>query len=480
MEFENVAIRGSQLSLSRQVFRDTDEPARPITLEVLLLTEISDQNLARNLVLFDPDDIDAAFEELDARYAAGEAAAHAHIWWRITQIYEGFNQRELSRTTPDWVNIDHRRGIACAPGDMNENVRAMWAVAPNVKTYIEAVHRLNDRGAVFTHTEIGTSHEGFDAEWREVALLKFDGDAINRCELFDETDLETALARFEELNQAAPRLENDATRILTPFVDAYNRHDATGVLALVSADGRIDDRRKGLRAVHEGSERLRAMRALVEEMPQSWQMAVELVAIRGTRLSLIRQTYHDTNEAARPIVGEALTLAEVGDEGLVRDVVIFDSDDINGATRELTARWIASGEVAHPEVIESARRMNEIVNRHDWESLATLSADATFINHRQLSSPGIETITGHMTSIQTTASLVPDYWVELAEILVHSALGVVAHSVLKGTSAEGFAIELPIIVLLLLDGGRVTHVENFDANQRDQALTRFDELNQPT
>ena len=31
-------------------------------------------------VVFDPDDIDAAFEELDARYLAGEAAAHAHTW----------------------------------------------------------------------------------------------------------------------------------------------------------------------------------------------------------------------------------------------------------------------------------------------------------------------------------------------------------------------------------------------------------------
>ena len=35
-------------------------PTEPITLEVLVLTECSDDNLARNLVLFDPDDIDGA------------------------------------------------------------------------------------------------------------------------------------------------------------------------------------------------------------------------------------------------------------------------------------------------------------------------------------------------------------------------------------------------------------------------------------
>ena len=58
--------------------------------------------------MFDLDDIDAAFEELDARYLAGEAAAHAHTWSVISKAYAALNRRELAATTPDWVNIDHR------------------------------------------------------------------------------------------------------------------------------------------------------------------------------------------------------------------------------------------------------------------------------------------------------------------------------------------------------------------------------------
>ena len=54
------------------------------------------------------------------------------------------------------------------------------------------------------------------------------------------------------------------------------------------------------------------------------------------------------------------------------------------------------------------------------------------------------------------------------------------HLVLKGTSAEGFVAELPVIALILLDGERVTHLENFDPDQRDLALARFEELNRPT
>ena len=74
----------------------------------------------------------------------------------------------------------------------------------------------------------------------------------------------------------------------------------------------------------------------------------------------------------------------------------------------------------------------------------------------------------------------PTHRVEFAEILAHSASGLVVNVVLRGTSTEGFAVELPVLALLLLDGERVTHVENFDLDQRDLALARFEELNRPS
>ena len=58
--------------------------------------------------MFDVDDIDAAFEELDTRYLAGEAAAHAHTWSVIANAFVALNRRELPPTTPDVVGFDHR------------------------------------------------------------------------------------------------------------------------------------------------------------------------------------------------------------------------------------------------------------------------------------------------------------------------------------------------------------------------------------
>ena len=56
---------------------------------------------------------------------------------------------------------------------MAANIRATWDVAPSISRSIEAVDRLDNFGAVTTHKAHGTSQEGFDAEWRLVALLIF-------------------------------------------------------------------------------------------------------------------------------------------------------------------------------------------------------------------------------------------------------------------------------------------------------------------
>ena len=60
--------------------------------------------------MFDVDDFDAAIAELDARYLAGEAAAHAPTWSVISGSYAAINRHELPLTTPDLVSIDHRSG----------------------------------------------------------------------------------------------------------------------------------------------------------------------------------------------------------------------------------------------------------------------------------------------------------------------------------------------------------------------------------
>ena len=59
----------------------------------------------------------------------------------------------------------------------------------------------------------------------EIAVFTVEGDLINRSELFDEADLDAAIARFEELTRPTPRLENAASRVDKRFQACFAARD---------------------------------------------------------------------------------------------------------------------------------------------------------------------------------------------------------------------------------------------------------------
>jgi hypothetical protein len=143
-----IATRGDRLALCRARMSGRDQRPEAFYTEALNVLEIDTNNRIAAQVVFDPDDIDAAFEELDTRYARGEAAAPSHTWSVIAQSCAAANRRELPRTTMDSVFIDHRNLIAVEAVDLSANVRAMFDVTPDVSICIESVHRLSELGAV--------------------------------------------------------------------------------------------------------------------------------------------------------------------------------------------------------------------------------------------------------------------------------------------------------------------------------------------
>ena len=207
-----IATRGERLVLDRVRLSARDQAPEPFYTEVLRVLEIDADNRIAACIAFAPDDIDAAFEELDARYLAGEAAAHSRTWSVIAGAYTGFNRHESPSTTTDSVFIDHRPLVTMEAVDLAVPIRAVWDITPDTSIYIDEVHRLSELGAVVTQVLKGTSPAGFNAEWRTINLLTVKGDLLSRCECFDEASIDSALARLEELHPPTPRLENAASR----------------------------------------------------------------------------------------------------------------------------------------------------------------------------------------------------------------------------------------------------------------------------
>ena len=435
------------------------------------VVEIDREGRLAAAVNFDSDDIDAAFDELDARYLAGEAAAYAHAWSVISRLYAGFNRHALPATTPDWTFIDRRRLITIEASDLSAFISCWVESSPDISIYMEAVHRLSDLGAVVTHTARGASREDFDAEWRMIDLYTVEGELISRLEMFDEADLDAALARFDELNRP-PLLDNAATRALARAADAFNRRDVDSFFALMTADGRFEDRRKGLRVVLEGAARRKAVQAIFDEAPSSWRMQVEPIAIRGSRLELTRECYCDTDEADRPIAVEFLHVMEVSDSGLVQDIVSFDPDDIDAAFAELDARYLAGEAVAHAHTWSVIAQISEAFNRHEFPS-----ADWVIIDNRR-GTPFAPRRGGDTNTIASTRAvwdLTPDLSGHI-EAVHRQQPRSCCHLGGAWNHARGLRSRVANDPVLTVEGDLINRCELFDEADVDAALARFDEL----
>ena len=148
-----LAIRGGRLALGCYSIFDGWSGTK-----VLCVSEINAENQIVARVVFDSDDIDAAFTELDARYLAGEAAAHAHTW-SVMQIRTlRSTATSFPKGTGNTSIIGERQRLR--PSDLTAFLSATWDLIPDLSIHIEAVHRLSNVGVVVTHAVYGTSHDG--------------------------------------------------------------------------------------------------------------------------------------------------------------------------------------------------------------------------------------------------------------------------------------------------------------------------------
>ena len=100
-----IATRGQRLILVKATYSSDEQRPEPFLIEILGVVEINADNRIAAAVVFDTDDMGAAFAELETRYLAGEAAAYAHTWSVIASAFAAFNRHELRRD----AGVAHRR-----------------------------------------------------------------------------------------------------------------------------------------------------------------------------------------------------------------------------------------------------------------------------------------------------------------------------------------------------------------------------------
>ncbi|HYC23564.1 MAG TPA: nuclear transport factor 2 family protein, partial [Candidatus Bathyarchaeia archaeon] len=499
-----LATRGDRSVLVRARFAGNDREIGPSEAEWLMALEVDAAGNRVTMITFDPEDLDAAFDELTERYAAGEGASYPRVQAVMRKFGEAFTSRDWESLetlfAPDVVVSDHRllgweplRG----PQAYVEAMRSMTDLAPDARIRPDHV-TMSDHAYLAITTWVGTREGGaFEAPSFVVAEVD-DGGRIRRIDQYDLHRRDEAEARFQEIaasrdpnrDRDPPRAyvassvparpvgpRRDALRIpsnaATDAMDRWQRlgeaHDWQALAALFALDLVCEDRRRLFRHSWDRDGLIASIRLVVSS---GGRVSRTTLATAGDRLELEHLRFSE-KEALFEV--EALQLVEVDGAGRVVAVVTFDPDERRAAAVEMFARYFTSDAArwTPPAMVDFVRALND----HDLGRMrAALPDDFVFHDHRRTGVGRIGNADDYVASIAAMLQQSPDL---ATDVLYHVAAerhGSLSVGRMFGTLAGGGEFESVYVRLNLYEGNRCTGTELFEIEDLALARARFEEL----
>ena len=481
-----LATRGERLSLNLHCF--TGEVAGgggPLAMEDhLVLHEVDREGRIVAIVLFDLEDEEAAYDELDARFAAGEGAAHRLELAAFADVQRATRNRDWDGLVESYalafVMRDHRRlGWGTLVNDaatFARVVRSAVDLAPDAK-YRQDHLRLCARGRFARTALCGTRDGGaFENPFLRVTELDEQG-RILRDDVYDESEFERARARFAELDARDETglgpFENAASRAWRAAIDAWRARDVARFEALHPRALRYRDRRRLFQLDLDRQGFLDFTHPLLTMRTGS--MEVELLATRGERLALMRFTMTMEDETVGPSAIDSLLLIETDERGEIAAYDRWDLADEDAAWAEIEARWEAGEGREHAAVLAFRRNFNEGLARRDWDAMAAGYAPEFVGEDHRLVGWGTLRGSAFVAGFRTMFELAPDARLRWDHLRV-SGRTLIAEAIWLGTR-DGGAFESPFILVAVLDArGKALRSDFYDPHHLDRALARFEEI----
>jgi hypothetical protein len=215
--------------------------------------------------------------------------------------------------------------------------------------------RLGERGRLWRFAGQGT-REGGDFEAPMILVVELDeAGRERRLDVWDPEQLDTALARFAEIEAlAAPPapFENEASRALRAVIAAWQRRDAERFQALHPPPLRYRDHRRQFLLDLDREQFLEFTRPLISIATGA---SLQLLGTRGERLALLRFTVEAAEDAAGPSAIESLEVVETDERGEIAAYDRYDLDDEEAAWAEFDARFDVGEAAAHPRALACFR-----------------------------------------------------------------------------------------------------------------------------
>jgi hypothetical protein len=198
-----IATAGDRLVLDKVCWYEAPGEGR-FEIDSIRLVEADAAGKLRALVFFSPDDRAAASAELFERYVACGADGMPAGAIELSRAVNDHDLERMRAALPvDLVVHDHRRtgiGLLETAEAWIESVAAIYELSPDVRVDDLRQVAVAPHGRVCVGRMWGSNIEGGEFESYLVRLFLYQSGRIVRIEVFEIEDLDTALARFEELS----------------------------------------------------------------------------------------------------------------------------------------------------------------------------------------------------------------------------------------------------------------------------------------
>jgi SnoaL-like domain len=497
---EVLATRGDRLALLRSLWIGADGDSGSSEIEWLTIMEVDGRGEPAAAVTFDPDDLDAAYAELDARFDAGEGAASGTQMKLLVRDLAARDWDALAaRLAPDLVVYDHRPlgwDTLRGPQAYIEMLKTLVDLAPDAQIRVDHV-RVCERGLLAATTVFGTRDGGAFEDPRVVVVEGDDQGRIRRIDFYTLEQFDQAQARFAGLRPAFQRPPADVLDPLHIPPNAASRAGDRNHAALEARDWEavtracaptmtFDDRRRSALLTGDRDMFIASSRVMASV---GARMSRTLLATAGDRLSLEHHRWTGGTEAGTPSIAslggahglstgfeaEFLSLREVDAEGRIVAIIAFDPENRRAASAEMldryarseAARWIPAA------AFEALRAMNA----HDLARLrAALPDDYVFDDHRRVGLGRLESADKYVGSVAALFEQAANWAVEALYAVATEKHGTLAMAHGFGTLVDGGDFEQVYIWLLLYRGNRLVSMELFESDDLDTARARFEEL----
>jgi hypothetical protein len=430
-----LATRGERLALLHwRVVGRVEDAAGPAEVEYIGVVEVDATGRAVLNVLFDADALDAAYDELDERFAAGEASRFPEVTAAMRAFRQAFADRDwpalAAQLAPDMVVNDHRLlgwGVELGRETYIQAVRSLIDLAPDAYFRLDHV-AVCARGYMVLTTWVGTRDGG---AFESPSLVVADLDNRSTVRHFDQYDLEQwdeATRRFEALRSSAASdplaslvQANAATAAIDRVQAAFDARDWPAMRAACAPDATFEDRRHHALISGDAEWWVADARGIAEATPDvSYRR--RLVATAGPRVAIERVLWTGATRAG-PVEVEYLRLVEVDDAGRIAAMIGFELEDWRAAHREAWNRWAAADPVTSA-VIAPISEFVEALSDHDRVRMrAVLHDDLVVDDRRRVGQGVVEGADAYLDSLQVLWELAPDIQLERKLGLAHDRGG---------------------------------------------------------